>query len=114
MNDHDASMTETFALIDRMKTQLPEVWDQAEVVGKWVWLEFNIPPVKEVRSKLKELGFHWNGGRKCWQNPCGFSRPRSGRDPKAVYDVIPANVLHLQEANGTPRAQSSKEYKIIS
>ena len=46
---------------------MPEVFEQAQVVGKWVWLEFNVAPVKPIRDNLKELGFHWNAGRKCWQ-----------------------------------------------
>ncbi len=51
-------MTNTLALLDKLKTEMPELWGQAQVVGKWVWLEFNVPPMQEVRSKLKELGFH--------------------------------------------------------
>ena len=50
-------MANTLALLDRMKTEAPEIWSQAQVVGKWVWLEFNIPPIREIRAKLKELGF---------------------------------------------------------
>src|ERR1044071_1690375 len=97
MNGNDSSMANTFALLDRMKSELPEIWSQAQVVGKWVWLEFSIPPLVEIRAKLKALGFHWNGKRKCWQHPCGFSRPRAGHDPKSVYQVQPAQQLHLVE-----------------
>src|SRR6267378_2115617 len=114
VNTNDASMANTLALLDRMKAQVPELWDQAQVVGKWVWLEFNIPPMQEVRTKLKKLGFHWNGGRKCWQHPCGISRGRSGRDPRDVYPVVPATSMHLNEATSTPPDLISKEYKIIS
>jgi hypothetical protein len=39
---------------------MPEIWDKAQVAGKWVWLEFNVPPLEEVRAKLNELGFCWN------------------------------------------------------
>jgi len=112
MNSNDASMANTLALLDRMKAQVPELWSQANVVGKWVWLEFNIPPIQEVRRQLKRLGFHWNGGRKCWQHPCGISRGRSGRDPREVYPVVPASTLN-DAATHLPDLLS-KEFKIVS
>jgi hypothetical protein len=93
MSENVASPTNTLALLDRLKTEMPEIWGQAQVVGKWVWLEFNIPPMKEVRGRLKKLGFHWNQGRKCWQHPCGVLRPRSSGDPRSYYQVTPASDL---------------------
>lgn len=101
-------MTKTLALLDTLKTEMPEIWDKSQVVGRWVWLEFNIPPVREVRTKLKELGFHWNGQRKCWQNPCGVSRPRSDGDPRSYYEVKPASQLAMNDA------LNAKEYKIVA
>lgn len=77
----DTDMTETLALLGRMTSELPEISNRAQVVGRWVWLEFNVPPVKDVRGKLKELGFYWNHERKCWQHPCGLPRPRSSVGP---------------------------------
>jgi DNA repair protein RadC len=106
-------MATTLALLGKLKTEMPEIWDQAQVVGQWVWLEFNIPPLQQVRATLKKLGFHWNGGRKCWQHPCGLSRPRSGRDPKGVYPVIPATAIALNETPTGPRPITSKEYKVV-
>src|SRR5579859_2340839 len=114
MSDETASMANTMALLDRMKRELPEVWSQAQVVGKWVWLEFNVPPLREIRTKLKELGFHWNGGRKCWQHPCGVHRARSGQDPRAVYNVVPAIQAQLGEASGQSATINSKEFKVVS
>ena len=43
---------------------MPEVFEQDRVVGEWVWLEFNVAPVKPIPDKLKERGFHCNAGRK--------------------------------------------------
>jgi DNA repair protein RadC len=84
-------------------------------VGKWVWLEFTVPPAPKIRGKLKDLGFHWNGVRKCWQHPCGESRPRSGRDPRAFYAVQPASALQLQDAAPTRQfATHPREYKVVS
>src|SRR5262245_28948022 len=41
--------TPTLELLEKLKTQMPEIWGQAEVVGQWVWLEFATPPLHEVR-----------------------------------------------------------------
>src|SRR3954466_3126205 len=88
---------DTLSLLERLKNDLPQVWPNTQIVGQWVWLEFNVPPHPEVRSKLKHLGFHWNAGRKSWQPPCGESRPRSRRDPKVIYEVIPACDVVMNE-----------------
>ena len=98
MSANTASMTHTLALLDRLKTQMPELWGQAQVVGKWVWLEFTCPPLRNIRSQLKELGFHWNGPRKCWQHPCGIPRPRRSGDPRSYYEVKPASELEVKDA----------------
>lgn len=91
---------------------MPELWGQAQVVGSWVWLEFNVPPVVQIRGKLKELGFHWNGARKCWQHPCGVESQRSSRDPRgAVYEVTPASALALQE---TAKPSFAQEFKVVA
>jgi hypothetical protein len=60
MSAYTASRTNTVDLLERLKTEMPEIWDIAQVVGKWVWLEFNVPPLQEIRTKLKVLGFRWN------------------------------------------------------
>ncbi len=110
-----AGMAQTMALLERLKTEMPELWDQADVVGRWVWLEFATPPLREVRDKLKDLGFHWNHARRCWQHPCGVSRHHSNRDPRGVYPVIPASSLELKEtATGVKPTPLAKEYKVIA
>ena len=48
----------TLSLLQRLKVEIPEVWEQAQVVGKWVWLEFNVAPIGAIRANLKKLGFH--------------------------------------------------------
>lgn len=107
-------MTNTLSLLGRLKEQMPELWNQAEVVGRWVWLEFNIAPEPKVRTKLKELGFHWNSQRKCWQHPCGVSRGRSSGDPRDVYRVTPANALEIREAMPGSHPFNAKEYKVVA
>jgi hypothetical protein len=111
MNTEEARSS-TLALLNRLKSEMPEVFQQAEVVGRWVWLEFNVPPLQEIRAKLKELGFHWNRQRKCWQHPCGVHRTRSGGDPRLAYPVIPATEMALNDAPLIPKP--AKEYKVIS
>ena len=65
---------------------MTEIWNQAQIVGSWVWLEFTVAPEPQIRGKLKQLGFHWNSGRKCWQHPCGqFATEGSGQDPRQKY-----------------------------
>ncbi|HEU6448900.1 MAG TPA: JAB domain-containing protein [Verrucomicrobiae bacterium] len=98
----------TLSLLQRMKEQMPEIWEQAEVVGRWVWLEFNIPPDNKIRENLKKLGFHWNGTRKCWQHPCGVPRMRASGDPRAYYQVKPAAELEMNDA------KTAKEFKVVA
>jgi DNA repair protein RadC len=114
VNTDDTSKLNTLALLDRLKTDMPEIWSQAQIVGQWVWMELAIPPLKEVGARLKELGFHWNVGRKCWQHPCGIRRSRSGRDPRGAYPVVSVSAMELNETPKTAREITSKEYKLIA
>lgn len=107
-------MTNTLTLLERLKTEMPEIWGQAQVVGKWVWLEFTVPPLKEIRAKLKELGFHWNHERKCWQHPCGVHRRWSSEDPRGKFPVVPATALEMKDAPAAPSRVVAKEYKVVA
>src|SRR5262245_4857491 len=112
MKSNEAGITPTLTLLDRLKNEMPEIWNRAQVVGSWVWLEFTVPPVKETRGRLKKLGFHWNAARKCWQHPCGKSTLRSRTDPRGYYPVsTPADVA----LNDLPRRPAAaKEFKIVA
>src|SRR5262249_28130111 len=112
VNEQNASMTETLALLGRLKAEMPDIWAQTAVVGRWLWLEFNVPPAHEIRAKLKRHGFHWNSARKCWQNPCGALSDQSRPDPRSKYRVIPAAEMELNERTAAP--PPPKEYKVIS
>lgn len=112
MNTNAASATNTLVLLDKLKTEMPEIWDQAQVVGRWVWLEFNIPPAGAIRENLKKLGFHWNHQRKCWQHPCGRPSLRAGGDPRSYYQVKPASELEMNDALMLPKP--AKEYKVVA
>lgn len=114
MSANTASTTNTLDLLERLKTEMPEIWGQAQVVGRWVWLEFNVPPLEEIRAKLKELGFRWNRERRCWQHPCGVFRRHSRGDPRSYYQVTPATALEMKEGVAPPKAMIAKEYKVVA
>lgn len=114
MKFNDEEMQSTLALLERLRVELPEIWNQAHVVGKWVWLEFNVPPLSDIRFKLKQLGFHWNGGRKCWQHPCGESRPRAFVDPRLIYQTVAARAFRINETMPKRQEIAASEYKVIS
>jgi hypothetical protein len=73
--------------------QLPAAYRLAEVVGRWVWVQFKAQPTAEIRQQLAQLGFHWNRERQAWQHPCGKFTLRSPRDPHEKYSsYYPARV----------------------
>lgn len=59
--------------------------DKAEVVGKWIWIQFEAKPDVETRAALKDLGFHYNSKRGLWQNPCGI---RSRHSNKGTAELL--------------------------
>jgi len=82
-------MATTLALLDKLKTEMPEIWGQAQVVGQWVWLEFNIPPLNS-ESQVKETWFPLERWPEVLATSMRFEPAWSDRDPKEVYPVIPA------------------------
>jgi len=107
-------MANALALLERIKNEMPGIWGQAQVMGKFVWLEFSISPLQKVRARLKKLGFRWNSGRTCWQHPCRVHQPRSGHDPHLEYPILPAADMAFFETPTKPSGASSKEYKIVA
>ena len=76
----------TDALLALLRWEAPKFFELAEVVGKWVWIQFDQKQPATVTSVLSELGFHWNGKRQSWQHPCGFFRDHSAPyDPRKKY-----------------------------
>lgn len=72
---------DTESLLQLLRNQAPEFYQLAEVVGKWVWIQFKDKQPCSVTAELAEFGFHWNNTRQTWQHPCGLRR-----DQKAPYD----------------------------
>ena len=84
-------------VLNQLLMKLPDVYRFAEVVGIWVWIQFQETPAAEIRQQLAQLGFHWNNARQTWQHPCGMYRDeRATYDPRKRYgsyfaaDVKPA------------------------
>ena len=82
----DANRTlPTSEVLNRLRSELPEQYNLAEQVGKWIWITFQEIPADTIRAKLSQLGFHWNNVRKCWQHPCGQVTQRGTQDPREKY-----------------------------
>jgi len=69
------------------KAQLPQQYELAEIVGRWIWLEFPARSHRAAANTLWRLGFHWNQRRCLWQHPCGSCAPYSvhSGDPRSKY-----------------------------
>ena len=77
---------ETEKLLALLRNQAPRFFDVAEVVGKWVWIQFTAKQPSEITRVLAELGFHWNYARQTWQHPCGtIPVPAATYDPRKRY-----------------------------
>ena len=66
-------------VLDLLKAQLPRQYELAEVVGKWIWLDFPAASHRAASKTLWRLGFHWNQRRCVWPHPCGAFAPCSPR-----------------------------------
>ena len=76
----------TEKLVALLRDTAPNFFAVAEVVGKWVWIQFSDKQPPSVTSILAELGFHWNNTRQTWQHPCGtIADDRATYDPRTRY-----------------------------
>jgi hypothetical protein len=85
----------TEAVLNSLRTKLPQQYNLAEVVGKWVWLDVSPARKPALAKMLWTLGFHWNQRRGVWQHPCGKFDPLGSHptDPRAKYrSYYPADV----------------------
>ena len=72
-------------LLALLRSEAPSLYEIAQVVGKWVWVQFSEKQAPEVTSVLAQLGFHWNNKRQVWQHPCGVLTEGSPDDPREKY-----------------------------
>ena len=92
-------------VLNLLLTTLPDVYRAAEVVGKWVWVQFKEQPAAEIRQQLAQLGFHWNRERQAWQHPCGQFRLSSNNDPHEKYSSYrPASIRRSAKKQPTETA----------
>jgi hypothetical protein len=85
----------TEAVLNYLRTRLPNQYELAEVVGKWVWLDVSPARKPALANLLWALGFHWNQRRSVWQHPCGKFDPLGSHptDPRTKYrSYFPADV----------------------
>ena len=75
----------TERVIELLRLEVPGFFNMAEVVGKWVWIQFREKQPSKVTAVLAELGFHWNNKRQVWQHPCGTVTPVGFTDPRQRY-----------------------------
>jgi hypothetical protein len=77
----------TQKVLEFLRAQLPQQYELAEIVGKWVWLDFPKDCHRAAANTLHRLGFHWNSRRCVWQHPCGACAPYAAhpRDPREKY-----------------------------
>jgi hypothetical protein len=77
----------TQKVLEFLRAQLPQQYELAEIVGKWVWLDFPKASNRAAVNTLHRLGFHWNNRRCVWQHPCGACAPFAThpQDPRSKY-----------------------------
>ncbi len=88
----------TQTVLELLRRELPSQYELAEIVGKWIWLEFPKASQRAATNALHRLGFHWNQRRSVWQHPCGACAPFAThpQDPRSKYgsyfaaDIQPA------------------------
>jgi|SRR6185369_2399066 hypothetical protein len=92
------------SVIDLIKKEAPRLFELAEVVGKWVWIQFKEKQPPQVTAQLAELGFHWNNRRQVWQHPCGAVTEGTQHDPREKYQTcFPADFETPYTYNGPAR-----------
>jgi len=75
----------TEKVLSLLQKEAPRFFELAEVVGKWVWVQFTEKQPREITSRLAEFGFHWNNKRQVWQHPCGAVTAGTQSDPREKY-----------------------------
>ncbi len=76
----------TEKVLQTLKQEAPGFFNMAEVVGKWIWIQFRDKQPHQVTMVLSQLGFHWNNKRQAWQHPCGnFTQKPASYDPRERY-----------------------------
>ena len=75
-------------LLALLRSEAPSLYEVAQVVGKWDWVQFSEKQPLEVTSVLAQLGLHWNNKRQVWQHPCGVLTEGSPDAPREKYGTL--------------------------
>ena len=62
-------------VLEKLKRWMPQQYNLAEVVGKWVWVTFTEPPAERVRAELSQPWFPLE------QHPQMLAAPLRGDPP---------------------------------
>ena len=80
-------------VVQLLEKEAPGLFNMAEVIGKWVWIQFREKQPRTVTALLAEFGFHWNNKRQAWQHPGGALTSGAEHDPREKYpSYFPADV----------------------
>ena len=63
-------------LVEKAQETKHATWGKVEIVGSWIWVEFDRKPNLKTREYLKRNDFRWNDKRQVWQfagTPCRYS-----------------------------------------
>jgi hypothetical protein len=75
-------------VLHMLRTQAPDLFNIAQIVGNWIWIQFTDKQPRQITAQLAQLGFHWNGKRQAWQHPCGaFRKDASTTDPREKFST---------------------------
>ena len=75
----------TEQVVDLLQRRLRRAYELAEIVGRWVWVQFPEKQPREITAELSQLGFFWNNKRQAWQHACGQFTASTPRDPRTKY-----------------------------
>jgi hypothetical protein len=86
--EHNANRElSTQKVLDFLRSHLPQQYELAEIVGKWIWLDFPSESHRAAANTLWRLGFHWNQRLCVLKHPSGEFAPYSPHptDPRSKY-----------------------------
>lgn len=86
-----SSMRGMVDVLADLKNNRPDIWDQVDLVGRWLWVYFDGKPDVATLDYMKNSGFRWNRKRACWQHSCGVVSRHSHGDPRTHYGSVAAN-----------------------
>jgi len=69
----------------------------ADVVGRWVWVNFTTKPSAEIRQSMKDYGFRWSSRRGEWAHNCGHPTTRGRCMPRVKYGAVPVSKVDMAD-----------------